>query len=210
MRDEEIQRILRGRNPDVIDREFAYAEWVKSLAPWDTFGTGTFPPTSVRRGGFDFLQGHSEPAVCRCFERWIKKEVPGVHYFFGIDPNPGRDGHHVHYLLALGDRKRRTELFDSWFERYSVERDGKKVGARNSVLPIESIGGVSGYCAKYPLTGARWWDIGNFIQEPKSKPLGYLFTNAPALLQARREAADRLIARWGSVSRPERYQPPCV
>ena len=144
MREAEIQRILRGRDVAVIEREWVYADWVKSLAPWDTYFTNTFRwPASV-------------DSARRLWERWIKKYQPGVPVFYGIDPNPSGDGgHHVHSLLASGGGCYRKEAWDLWWHRYGVNR----------VVPVTSIeGGLSGYCAKYPLSGSRWWNVLNCVQ----------------------------------------------
>jgi len=139
MRDEEIQRILRGRDVETVAREMEHAEWVQGLASWDIFFTGTFRWTC------------SEASAQRIFERWVGKVQPGVPTLYGLDPNPSGDGgHHVHGLLASSDAYRKA-LWEDWFNRYGRAR----------LEPIANIGGVSGYVAKYPLTGARWWNVLN-------------------------------------------------
>jgi hypothetical protein len=192
MREAEIQRILRGRNEAAVAREWAFADWVKDLAAWDTFFTGTFRNREVTRGGFTFEVGRSEPSAARAFERWMKKELPGVRMFYGIDPNPSRDGHHVHGLLELKGERRRDALWECWWDKHGTNR----------IMPIESIGGVSGYCAKYPLTGARWWDFKNFVEVvPTPKPEGELFVNCPDRLRARQRECDALWQKWGRVAK---------
>lgn len=81
---------------------------------------------------------------------------PGVPVFYGIDPNPSGDGgHHMHGLMAtLGGLYRKAAWAD-WYHRYGVNRP----------VPIETIGGVSGYIAKYPMTGVCHWDVLNCVQQ---------------------------------------------
>jgi hypothetical protein len=144
MRDEEIQRILRGRDEVTIEREWAYGAWVQTLASWDTVISGTFRWVS------------SEDSVRRCSERWFHRQQPGVPVFYGIDPNPSGDGgHHLHGILATSGGMYRKDAWADWWKRYGVNR----------IEPILNIGGVSGYCAKYPLTGARWWNVLNCVQQ---------------------------------------------
>lgn len=188
-----MQRILGGRNVDAVAKEMAYAEWVQGLAPWNTFFTGTFRAVEVSRGGFTVAVGKSEPSASRCFKRFVARQVPGARAFYGIDPNPARDGHHVHGLMVLPASQRRKELWKAWYDKHGVNR----------IEPIKAIGGVSGYCAKYPLSGARWWDIANFLPpEPNQKPECDLMVNCSSRLAARRSEADRLIERWGPTSKP--------
>jgi len=139
----ELQRILRGTSVEKLLQEEVYADWVKTLAPWDTFFTNTFRwPCSENSGR-------------RLFERFMRREQPRVPVFYGIDPNPNMDGgHHVHALLASSGGAHRRSLWRAWYELYGV----------NQVVPVEHIGGVSGYVAKYPLGGARWWNVLNCRQ----------------------------------------------
>ena len=146
MTETEMQRILRGRNVDVIQKEWVYADWVQGLAPWDTYFTNTF------------RWAVSEDSARRIFERWIAKKQPRVPVFYGIDPNPSGDGgHHVHALLAATGGCYRRQAWADWYQ------DGKGYGTAR-IVPVESIGGVSGYIAKYPLSGARWWNVLNCQQ----------------------------------------------
>lgn len=194
MRLDEMQRILRGRNVDAIAKETAYAEWVQSLAPWSTFFTGTFRNMEVSRGGFTYDVGYSEASAGKSFERWMKRRLPGVRGFYGVDPNPSRDGHHIHGLLELSSDVRRKELWADWWERYGTNR----------IEPIEAIGGCSGYCAKYPLSGSRWWNLINFTESAAPLKHDDLFVNSASALAARRGEADRMRERWGDCSRVKR------
>jgi hypothetical protein len=143
MSDAEIQRILRGRNEDVIAYEMEHAEFVASLASWDVYLTGTYRWPA------------SEDSVRRTSERWFNRQQPGVPVFYGIDPNPSGDGgHHVHSLLATSGGMYRRDAWADWWARYGTAR----------ILPLTSIGGVSGYLAKYPMTGSRWWNLLNCHQ----------------------------------------------
>jgi hypothetical protein len=116
------------------------ATWVALLAPWDSYFTNTFRWPA------------SEDSTRRLWTRWIAKQQPGVPVIYGIDPNPSGDGgHHVHALLASSGGLYRKDAWTDWFSHYGVAR----------IVPVDSIGGVSGYIAKYPLTGARHWDVFN-------------------------------------------------
>jgi hypothetical protein len=53
--------------------------------------------------------------------------------------------------LASSGGLYRKDAWQDWFNHYGVAR----------IVPVDSIGGVSGYIAKYPLTGARHWDVFN-------------------------------------------------
>ena len=142
----EMQAILRGRNVERIAYEMEHADWVASLATWDTYITGTFHWPA------------SEASAQRCSEKWFKRMQPGVPVFYGIDPNPSaiadpnvQGGCHMHGLMATSGGMYRKDAWADWKERYGVNR----------IVPVTEIGGVSGYLAKYPLTGSRWWNVLN-------------------------------------------------
>jgi hypothetical protein len=144
MSESEMQRILRGRSVEVVAAELEMVAWIQALSTWDTFFTNTFAWPA------------SEDSCRRIWERWIRSFQPGVPVFYGIDPNPSGDGgHHVHALLASSGGIYRSQAWDSWYQRYGVNR----------VEPIAAIGGVSGYVAKYPIGGARWWNVLNCRQQ---------------------------------------------
>jgi hypothetical protein len=147
MKEEEIQRILRGRNVEVIAYEMEHAAWVQSLAPWDIYITGTYRWPA------------SEDSVRRTSERWFHRQQPGVPVFYGIDPNPSGDGgHHMHGLAATSGGMYRKDAWADWYSRYGVGR----------IVPVTAIGGVSGYLAKYPLTGSRWWNVLNCVDNARA------------------------------------------
>ena len=128
--------------PKVKEHELQQlSQWVHCLAPWSVFFTGTF-------------EGEYSEASCqRAFERYAKKTLPGVSYFYSIESNPSRAGHHVHALLADCAGMKRTEMWEAWFKRFGRAR----------VEPVRSIADVSEYCSKHLtsyLTKARgWWNF---------------------------------------------------
>jgi hypothetical protein len=174
MKELELQRILRGRSELDISQEREMSEFVQGLAPWDTFFTGTFR-THTREttvGSRHFLPGFgwsstskvrtidlyaSEDSARRSFVTWWDLLQPDVPVVFGIDPDPSgfRPGsHHIHGIMATSGGLFRRPAFLDWLARFG----------RNRIEPIFNIGGVSGYVAKYPLTGARHWEIRNCVQ----------------------------------------------
>jgi hypothetical protein len=161
----ELQRILRGRDIKTIAKEMGLACWVAALAPWDTYFTNTFRSGRRMIGGGTRHPGRNpvrwiDTHVCeagaqKSFEHYWKKIQPGVPCIYGIDPNPSGDGgHHVHALAATSGGLYRKDAWEKWQELFGNAR----------IVPVESIGGVSGYIAKYPLTGARWWNVMNCRQ----------------------------------------------
>lgn len=70
-------------------------------------------------------------------------------YFYALEPNPGRDGYHVHALWCDCENKSRRVIWQTWFGRYGRVR----------IEPIRSRDDVSDYCAKYVTKVATWWDV---------------------------------------------------
>lgn len=62
--------------------------WIENLAPWRVMATFTF---RWQAGIF---------SAQRCFEKTMRRRLPGVSYYEAIEANPGRDGYHVHSLWA--------------------------------------------------------------------------------------------------------------
>jgi hypothetical protein len=123
------------------------AEWVKQLRPWQSFGTFTYSWES------------SFESTRRCFEKFMRIEAHGVSYFYAMEENPGRNGHHVHALLYSPVEARRKLLWESWFNRYGRAR----------IEAVKSSLDVSDYCAKYVCKERAWWNlklVGNFTPAP--------------------------------------------
>ena len=117
------------------------ADWVHSLAPWSLYFTGTF------EGEF------SEASAQRAFERFMKKHAPDVTYFYSIERNPSRQGHHVHALGADCAGLQRKDFWKAWFDRFG----------RNRLEPVKSRQDVSDYCSKhlvgYLTKEGGWWNF---------------------------------------------------
>lgn len=158
VKEQEIQNILRGGSLQARADEFVMADWVSHLASWDTYLTLTFRPGRRLVGARHFHWVDTvtcEAGAQKSYERWWKKLQPGVPTIYGIDPNPSGDGgHHVHALAATSGGMYRRDAWEDWQKYFGNSR----------ILPISTIGGVSGYIAKYPLTGARWWNVLNCRQ----------------------------------------------
>jgi hypothetical protein len=112
------------------------AQWVNSLAPWSVFATHTFSYEA------------SLWSARRVYERFMLKALPKVSYFYAIEANPSRDGHHVHAMWdSLGAP--RTATHREWLKRYG----------RNRIEPVRDFADVVGYCAKYVVRENAWWDF---------------------------------------------------
>jgi len=112
------------------------AEWVNSLAPWSVFATHTFSWEA------------SLWSCRRVYERFMRQSLPGVSYFYAIEENPSRDGHHVHAMWdSLGAPRKATHR--EWLKRYG----------RNRIEPVRNFGDVVSYCSKYVVKDRAWWDF---------------------------------------------------
>ena len=61
-------------------------DWVHGLAPWQVIAHMTFAWEA------------SVWSAQRCYEKFMKRELWGVSYFYALEQNPSRDGYHVHAL----------------------------------------------------------------------------------------------------------------
>lgn len=116
------------------------AEWISSLRPWQAFGT------------FTFRWEASLSSATRSFERFMRREGAGVSYFYAIEPNPARDGYHIHALLHSHLEFSRKKLWSAWWQRYG----------RNRIEPPLHVANVELYCAKYCFKSRGsdfWWDV---------------------------------------------------
>ena len=82
----------------------------------------------------------------RCYEKFMKREMWGVSYFYALEQNPGRDGFHVHALWCDCKNKSHRDLWQKWFARYG----------RNRIEPVNCAMDVSDYCAKYVTKEGAW------------------------------------------------------
>jgi hypothetical protein len=113
------------------------ANWVDSLAPWSVIAHQTF------------IWEASLTSAQRCFERFMNRDLPEVSYFYAIEQNPSRDGHHVHALWADCEAVQRTLVWERWKARYG----------RNRIEPVKSKEDVVSYCAKYVTKEGAWWNV---------------------------------------------------
>jgi hypothetical protein len=112
------------------------ARWVHSLAPWSVFATHTFRYEA------------SLWSARRVYERFMRKALPGLSYFYAIEENPSRDGHHVHAMWdSLGAPRKATHK--DWLKRYGLNR----------IEPVRDFADVVSYCGKYAFKDAAWWDV---------------------------------------------------
>lgn len=118
--------------------------WVSSLAPWEVTAT------------FTFKWEASLASSVRCFVKYMQKNFPRVSYFYAIERNPGRGGHHIHSVWGDSRDVVRSEAWEKWFERYGRAR-------------IEAVKNA-GHCSRYitkSLAAAyvtktateNWWDV---------------------------------------------------
>jgi hypothetical protein len=113
------------------------AEWVHQLAPWSVIAHQTFAWEA------------SLASAQRCFEKFMKRDLPSVSYFYAIEQNPSRDGHHVHALWSDCVGVQRSAMWKRWHDRYG----------RNRIEPVNSQEDVTSYCAKYVTKAGAWWNV---------------------------------------------------
>jgi hypothetical protein len=128
------------------------AEWVGQLAHWEVIAHLTWK---------DWLDKHGTPhgitvgGASRSFERFMRKHLPQVSYFYAVEPNPSRDGSHVHALWADARTVDRRGVWSEWFGRFGRAR----------IEPVRSQRDVTDYCGKhlvaasYTTKQAVWWNV---------------------------------------------------
>ena len=112
-------------------------DWVHGLAPWQVISHLTFSWEA------------SIWSAARCYEKFMRKDMWGVSYFYALEQNPGRDGYHVHALWCDCKSKSRRNVWRAWFDRYG----------RNRIEPVNSRDDVADYCAKYVTKENSWWNV---------------------------------------------------
>jgi hypothetical protein len=112
------------------------AAWVFDLGPWPVCAHHTFRWES------------SLDSTRRVYERFMRKALPGVGYFYAIEENPSRDGHHVHALWDSLDAPRKA-THREWLKRYG----------RNRIEPVRGFSDVVNYCSKYVVKERAWWSV---------------------------------------------------
>lgn len=152
------------------------AHWLNAY-PWHKVWTVTFDKMEERtqqnytsRNGY--VNGHgwtggnhfkgkpekvgiSERNAKRYFERHMKKNYTEYSYFYAVEPNPNRSGHHLHALLIppTGEKVSHEKLGTTWWGQYGW----------NKVEDIRSKKDVTGYCTKHVVQylnkGSGWYNI---------------------------------------------------
>ena len=133
---------LLAHTPRVRENELEdLSQWVYFLAPWSVYFTGTF------RGEY------SEQSTQRAFERFMRKGYSSLSYFYSIESNPSREGHHVHALFADCEGLYRRDMWSKWFKRFG----------RVEIEPVRSQADVAAYCSKhlvgYLTKDGGWWNF---------------------------------------------------
>ncbi len=121
---------------DHVVREQMF-QWVNGLASWKVIAHHTF---AWEAGLW---------SARNSYRRFMAKSCPEVSYFYAIEHNPSRSGHHVHALWADCEAVQRSEVFSRWFATYG----------RNRIEPVRSPEDVASYCAKYVTKEGAWWDL---------------------------------------------------
>lgn len=119
------------------ERKIITAKWVDGLKPWQVIAHLTFPWEA------------SEDSTRRVYERFMRKSEPGVSYFYAVEENPGRRGHHVHALWHSNKEIFRKGVWSEWFNKYG----------RAKIEVINSHEDVANYCSKYCTKKDGWWNV---------------------------------------------------
>jgi hypothetical protein len=111
--------------------------WVDGLAPWRVIAHHTFAWEA------------SIWSAQKSYERFMAKSCKGLSYFYAVEENPSRDGHHVHALWADCEGVQRSDIWSRW----------KSLYGRNRIEPVRSLADVAAYCSKYVTKEGAWWNV---------------------------------------------------
>lgn len=111
--------------------------WIESLCDWKVIGTFTFAWES------------SLSSTQRIFERWMRRKVGRVSYYYAIERNPSRDGCHVHSIWGDCRNVFRKDAWADWFAHYG----------RAKIEPVRTKRDVTDYCSKYLCKADCWWNV---------------------------------------------------
>jgi hypothetical protein len=126
------------------------ANWVHGLAPWSVIAHFTWRDKIFRmRDGTAKPCGVKSETARRYFEKFMSKEFPRLSYFYAVEENPSRDGHHIHSLFADTRNLYRKEMWDLWFKKFG----------RNKIEPVTSVADVVSYVSKYVVKAGVWWNV---------------------------------------------------
>jgi hypothetical protein len=124
----------------------AMSSWVQGLKPWQVISHLTFEWEA------------SMDSTRRNYEKFMRTELSDVDYFYAIERNPSRAGHHVHALWHRPLAIARRQAWADWFHRYGRAR----------IEPVRSSEDVTGYCAKYVTKEGAWWNV-KLLTMPNAK-----------------------------------------
>jgi len=133
---EKVSRGIADRSYDDQAKITEMSKFVWELASWRVFAT------------FTFRWSASVESARRCFERFVRRSIPNVSFFFAIELHPGGHGGHVHALFDRDDFPRKA-VWSAWKKRYGVNR----------VEPIKGFQNVCDYVAKYVVKDHSWWNF---------------------------------------------------
>lgn len=132
-----------------VIEDYELLNWLHALGPWDVIAHLTWrDKVCYHRDGTEKLVGVSEWSAARAVERFMK-DLPGVSYFYSVEKNPSRDGHHVHALWGDCQKVFRTEQWSKWL----------KLHGRARIEPVRSAADVEGYASKYVMKLPCWWNV---------------------------------------------------
>lgn len=122
------------------------ADWVHSLAPWEVISHLTWRDRVDSRGD---PRGIGLMSAAKSYEKFMAKKLPQVSYFYAVEQNPSREGHHVHALWADCKSVFRRDAWAAWF----------KDRGRARIEPVRNAGDVEDYCSKYVTKAGAWWNV---------------------------------------------------
>lgn len=127
------------------------ASWVNWLAPWQVIAHLTWRDHIDAAG---VPHGIGQWSAAKSFERFMKRELPHLSYFYAVEQNPSREGSHVHALWADAGAVYRKEAWAAWFKHHGRAR----------IEQVRNHADVSSYCAKhlvasYTTKAPIWWNV---------------------------------------------------
>lgn len=122
------------------------ASWVHGLAPWEVISHLTWRDRIDSRGD---VHGIGLMSAAKSYERFMLKHLPRVSYFYAVEENPNREGHHVHALWGDCRGVFRKEAWATWFKQFGRAR----------IEPVRNAGDVEAYSAKYVTKERSWWNV---------------------------------------------------
>lgn len=170
------QKFTRVLTPEQEAFRDEIADWLSEY-PWQKVWTVTFDRMEERTqqnftGRAGYVPGHgwtggnhfkgkpekvgiSERNAKRYFERFMHRYYKEYSWFYCVEPNPSRAGHHLHALIVppTGETCSHAEMGTQWWQQYGW----------NKVEDIRSKKDVSGYCTKHVVRylnkGTGWYNI---------------------------------------------------